>query len=250
MILLVDIGNTRIKWGWLDGEALTHLGQEIRPSGDFDSFGRTAWGALTPPQRVVVSNVAGPAAHDALVAFVGREWNITPEFVVSASAGQGVTNAYPDPQKLGTDRWAALIGARSLVGVSACLVVDAGTAITIDVLTHEGMHQGGLIIPGIEMMRRALTQDTALIGCDHPLQNLSQDLLARDTESAVNAGSLYAAIAVIDRVAADVANAIILGESLITGGDADTLLPLLAGHFRHEPNLVLKGLAVIAQPPQ
>lgn len=250
MILLVDIGNTRIKWGCLEDEALSQLGQEIRPDGAFDVFARSAWATLSPPQRVIVSNVAGPAVADALASFVSQEWQITPEFVVPSAQGQGVTNAYPEPQKLGADRWAALIGARSLMGNRACLIVDAGTAITIDILTPQGKHQGGLIVPGIEMMRRVLTQDTALINCDHPLPNISQDLLAMDTASAVKAGSLYAALAVIDRVAADVGSAIILGDSLITGGDADTLLPLLSGRFKHEPNLVLKGLALIAQPTQ
>lgn len=250
MILLIDIGNTRIKWGWLEAETFAHLGQELRPQGDFDVFAHIAWDAFAPPQKVVVSNVAGQAMQDTLVAFVNREWNITPEFVVSAPVAQGVKNAYAEPRKLGADRWAALIAAKSLAGNNACLVVDAGTAITLDVLTEQGVHQGGLIVPGIEMMRAALKQNTALIGSKGSVNKMPGRLFARDTADAVKAGSLYAAVALIDRVASDVSAEMKLGESLITGGDADTLLPLLNGYFRHEPNLVLKGLAIIAQQHQ
>ena len=126
----------------------------------------------------------------------------------------------------------------------ACCVVDCGTAITLDVLAGDGLHLGGLILPGITSMRRSLTKDTAGI---RDVEGEPRILLARSTGAAVAAGTLYAAVALVDRVVNDVANELHQPVAcLITGGDAPQVRPLLAVHSVLRQDLVLHGLALLA----
>src|SRR3569832_603245 len=128
-------------------------------------------------------------------------------------------------------------------------IVDAGTAITLDDLSTDGHHLGGLIMPGIELMRRSLLERSEGIRAATASPERGDiTLLARDTQSGVDGGTLYAAVAAIDRVMQDVGTE--LGETLtrvITGGDAERLLTLLHGQYHHVPDLVLHGLAIIAE---
>ena len=157
-------------------------------------------------------------------------------------------NAYVEPQRLGSDRWAALIGAHAAVSGPLC-VVDCGSAVTLDALDVKGQHLGGLIIPGLDMMRGALINNTSGIHEQALARGEGEvSVLARDTQGAVTGGVLYTLIAVIDRVTADLAADLQSPLTrVITGGDAERLLPLLAGPYRHEPELVLQGLAIVAE---
>jgi len=265
-ILVVDAGNTRIKWailsqGVLDN-ALSNTGQTERPphSADhFQTFAEQYWTPLVRPARVLVANVAGADFSETLAAWVKQAWDIEAEFVVPQRSAYGINNAYLDPQKLGVDRWASMIAThrsiqegRGRKAKGAVCVIGCGTAITFDVLTASGEHQGGLIVPGLTLMRRALLENTQDIlnkmGDAMSAASGETAILARDTQGGVNGGTLYTAIAVIDRVTADLAAELGKGMTcVITGGDAPALLPLLAGVYRHEPLLVLQGLAIIAQ---
>jgi len=250
VILLVDIGNSRIKWASLVKGKLAHHGDAARGkdpealAADLEQH----WRKIKKPAAIVVSNVAGNAYADALTAWCTQRWKLEPRFIVAEHSACDVTNAYSKPERLGADRWAALVAARRLINGPAC-IIDAGTAVTIDVLNEQGVHQGGLIIPGLAMMRHALLEQTeALQPATATPASGDVSLLARDTQDGVNGGTLYALVAVIDRVVADVRTE--LGTDLtriITGGDADSLLPLLAGNYHHHPDLTLKGLAVIAE---
>jgi type III pantothenate kinase len=250
VILLVDIGNSRIKWATWHKAKLDHRGDAPRGN-DTDTIAADLekhWRRIKKPNTVIASNVAGPDYAEALSAWTLEHWQIQPRFVVAQRHACDVTNAYTTPERLGADRWAALIAARRYADGAAC-VIDAGTAVTIDVLASRGLHQGGLIIPGLSMMRRALleqTRDIPPAGATPATGDIS--LLARDTQNGVNGGTLYTLVAVIDRVVADIGTE--LGVPLtriITGGDAATLLPLLAGNYHHYPDLVLQGLAIIAE---
>ncbi len=247
-MLLVDAGNTRVKWASVEHDALdfSDTGCAARPEEGFQSFADEAWGTLPRPDRVVIANVAGQSFGDKLAAWVKKTWELRAEFVVPQRAAFGIRNAYAEPGKLGVDRWAAMVAAYHHVKGAAC-VIDCGTAITIDILTKSGEHQGGLIVPGLTMMRHSLVDNTKGILCEAPRASGKPTILARDTQGGVQGGTLYAAVAVIDRVVADVASEI-RGEMtcVITGGDAPALLVLLAGAYRHEPDLVLQGLAIIA----
>jgi type III pantothenate kinase len=241
--LLVDAGNTRIRWAGVSGGAVRPGGCETHAGGDPQALLERAWSGLPTPRAVLVANVAGEEFGAHLRAWTTRHWGVSPQFVVPRRAAFGVVNAYRVPRRLGADRWAALVATRHRIPGPAC-VVDCGTAITMDVLSAKGEHLGGLIVPGIGLMRRVLVEHTAGVP-DEPDGEVS--LLARDTRDAVTGGTLYAAVAVLDRVVGDVAEE--LGPGLvpvITGGDAARVLPLLRGRYRHEPDLVLEGLALIA----
>ena len=243
MMLLVDAGNGGVKWGTLKRTRIT-TGETIAHGGGFAATVGAAWSALEPPERVVVSNVAGAAFAEALSAWTREVWGVEAEFITAAAKRCGVVNAYREPEKLGADRWAALVAARAAVEGAVC-VVDCGTAITLDALCADGRHLGGLILPGVALMRRSLLEGTEGI---RDLAGGEAGLLARDTAGAVNGGTLYTAVAVIDRVTADVAAELgVEMTRIITGGGAAELLPLLAGEYRHEPELVLRGVAAIAK---
>lgn len=285
-ILVVDAGNTRIKWAILAHGVLDHAGQTQRPtaarpcgeqsspaslpsatlvrpstpqdaqelphSGNhFQTFAAQYWTPLTRPARVVVANVAGLDFGKTLAAWVKQAWDIETEFVIPQRIACGIHNAYLDPEKLGVDRWAGMIAAHRNVKGPVC-VISCGTAITLDVLTASGEHQGGLIVPGLTLMRRALLENTQdiLNKMGDAMSDASGEtaILARDTQGSVNGGTLYTVISVIDRVTTDLAAELGKGMTrIITGGDAPALLPLLAGAYRHEPLLVLQGLAIVAQ---
>lgn len=247
-ILLADIGNSRLKWTCLDREAFTCSGQAEQRGVGLAQDVEAAWSGLPRPERVLVSNVGGPQVGEALREWAREAWDLTPEFISSPKSARGVTNAYRDPGTLGTDRWAALVGAHAEISGDVC-IIDCGTAITIDVLAADGQHLGGLIMPGLGMMRRCLVdQAHGIERQDQPGSVGDIALLARDTTQAVAGGTLYATVAVIDRVSADIAADLGADTSLVlTGGDSAQILPLLRGPCRHEPQLVLKGLAVIAR---
>ena len=267
--LVVDAGNTRIKWAISTQGVLDNAVQPAYPKDHFPAFAAEYWATLARPTRVVVANVAGADVGKMLADWVKQAWDIETEFVVPQREACGIRNAYLDPQKLGADRWAGMIAAyrntqgrtmakgstsaargrkpRTANVTHPVCVIGCGTAITIDVLTASGEHQGGLIVPGLTMMRRALLTNTQDIGSKMGDESSEIDILARDTQGGVNGGTLYTAISVIDRVTTDLAAE--LGNNMIrviTGGDAPALLPLLAGQYHHEPMLVLQGLAIFA----
>ena len=156
LILAIDCGNSRLKWG-LHGSA----GWRAQGMHDYADLQGFAGQLRAQPRadRVVAVNVAGPLVGEAVAAAVAAP-GIPQHWVKSQSAQYGVRNLYDHPEQLGADRWAALIGARALHD-GACLVVCAGTATTVDILDAEGGFQGGLILPGVELMCRALAANTA-----------------------------------------------------------------------------------------
>ncbi len=249
--LLLDIGNSRIKWAQAGRgrQRLRNHGEAPRPAPEgLPGLARQAWGRLRP-RRVLASCVAGPAFAQALATWCHEAWDLEPELVQAPGHGWGVTNAYRLPQRLGPDRWAALVAARRRTREPVC-VVDAGTALTIDALDAEGRHLGGLIVPGLALMRRALLEGTgaleALTTDPEPADGAA--LLARDTAPAIEGGALYALVALVARVPRDLEAE--LGcplRRLLTGGDAPRLLPLLGEGYDHAQHLVLEGLAVMAE---
>jgi len=195
-------------------------------------------------QEIMTASWAGR-----LVSKVERANKVAPleiKNVVAKSNAYGVRCAYENPAQLGADRWAALVAARHY-GTGASCIIDCGTAMTVDVLTADGNHAGGIIIPGLGMMRDALYAGTD--GVQEPAaESPASGLLACDTAGAVEGGSLYAVVAFIDRVCADMEKE--LDEPmtcLLTGGDAPDILPLLNAEVEHEPTLVLQGLARVAE---
>lgn len=257
MILLLDAGNSRLKWAVLRNGQFEHGGVLEHADTALKELATAAWGEIDPPEAVWVANVAGESLRRTLNAWVKRRWKLTPTYPQATADAFGIRNAYAEPAGLGIDRWLALLAAREHNKGPLC-VIDCGTALTIDVLSRDDRHLGGLIIPGVQLMRDALANRAEgirerIAAASH--QQVS--LLGSDTGSAVAGGSVYAAVAVVDRIHADLRAE--LGKQLrciLTGGDAPTLLPLLSFRAIHEGDLVLRGLArlvraqLAVQPPQ
>jgi len=235
MILLIDAGNSRIKWR-LAGENVHASG-----AGTHEAPNDLAICIETPGiTRVLGCNVAGLAKGEALAAIVARR-GLTLEWISSGAQRCDVRNMYTHPARLGADRWAALIGARGYHRSKDILVVMAGTATTLDILCADGRFIGGHILPGVELMRQALRYGTAQLSPtggryrNHP----------RDTADAIVSGCLDAQAGAIERVfrRIDTPGAV----CLLSGGSADEIEPLLGIPFQRVENLVLDGLHRIAR---
>lgn len=246
--LLLDLGNSFFKWAVLSGDDFTHSGSGQHRGKSLARSLSKQWQELPTPERVLVSNVAGARATEIVTQCAKEQWGIQPELLRAKAKALGVRNAYRNPDQLGMDRWAALIGGYHLVSAAAC-IVDCGTALTIDALDRSGQHLGGLIMPGLGMMREFLLKNVPGIAEAKQKESAGGTaLLAQDTKQAIAGGSLYAAVAAIDRVSNDVRTELKSPmELILTGGDAPQVAPLLRGPWRHEPQLVLKGMALIAQ---
>jgi type III pantothenate kinase len=244
MKLLIDVGNTAVKWGLCEAGVIVKSGRYMHRGSDIEVLAEQYWSELSVPAGICIANVAGEQLAQQLSGWIGTRWGITPVFITTTGQACGVTNAYAVPGSLGVDRWAALIGAHHH-GDGATCIVDCGTAITLDMLAADGVHQGGLILPGIEMMKQMLLKNTAVENITTTEQ--AAKLFAMSTEDAVNSGALYMAVAAIDRTVGDMAAAPgIAMEVIITGGDASRIETLLAMPVRHDSELVLKGLAILA----
>jgi len=244
MNLLVDIGNTSVKWALAGGRQLEATGRFTHRDRDLAVLLEQAWADLAAPDRLVVTNVAGADLAESLSEWTGRRWQARPRFIRAGRQAAGVTNAYPVPEQLGADRWAALIAAWHAAGGAVC-AVDCGTAITFDLVDPAGRHRGGLIVAGLALMQQALYAQTA--GLQPPGDDQSAGLPATSTGAAISGGCRYAAAAAIDRIVAELAASTGLQpEVIITGGDAQTLMPLLRVDARHDADLVLKGIAILA----
>lgn len=235
--LLLDAGNTRLKW------AVLRDGVRLDGVADYAALATSPW----PGQRfarVLGCNVAGPERAAALAALLADSPAI--EWLRPGASAAGVQNGYREPGQLGADRWAALIGARSL-GSEPVIVATAGTALTVDALDGDGRFLGGVIVPGYRLMREALARGTADLG--HP-DGESVAFPQSTGEAIVNgaAAALAGAVTVMrGRLAARTGREPLL---LLSGGDAPILWPLLsaalAGKVRQVDNLVLVGLARLA----
>jgi type III pantothenate kinase len=234
MILCLDAGNTRLKWGLHDGAQW--FAQGALPHAE---IGQIATSLPCPPKRVLACNVAGPgvaARIEALAAGLGASL----DWFRSSPACCGVTNGYAEPTQLGADRWAALIGTRSLHAGPA-LVVVAGTATTVDALDADGRFRGGLILPGLDLMRTALARNTAGL----PEARGQYRTPPTNTEDAIVSGALHATLGAIERMARRRTGADFC--VVLSGGAAGAIAPHLDLPFRHIEYLVLEGLARAAR---
>jgi type III pantothenate kinase len=234
MIVCIDSGNTRIKWGVHDGHRW--LAQGAVAHADVGRLGPllAEWQAA---ERVVLANVAGVEAgrriRDSLAAWPATWIDQRSEFTRC-----GVTNLYRQPEKLGVDRWCALIGARGIVP-SAAIVVMAGTATTIDTLGTDGSFLGGMILPGMDLMRRALSTETAAL----PLAAGQYADYPRGTDDAIATGIVEAQVGAIERAWRRLGE--VDKQCLLSGGNAAALIPYLGIPCREIPNLPLEGMARI-----
>ncbi len=241
-MLLIDVGNTRVKWAfaqagaaagdWVASGACTHA-----------ELGSLAaqWQPLAPV-RALVANVAGDLAAAGIVAALAAAG--VPASAIayfrSRAACAGVINGYRQPEQLGCDRFASLVGARHRFPSQPLLVVTAGTATTIDALDASGRFIGGLILPGLLTMAQSLASSTAQLPTVPAAAPPS--LLADNTVDAIASGCLQAQVGAILRAHQQLPGA----RCLLSGGAADAIAPQLGIPCERIDNLVLLGLHVVA----
>ena len=239
--LLIDVGNTRIKWMYTSADGLSEERSLPRDDAGFDHQLRCI--DTKRVQGIWVSCVAHAAVNVSI-----REWAMLrnlaePQFVQSPADAFGLRNAYKTPDRLGVDRWLAMLGARQITESALC-VIDAGTALTLDVVDASGQHLGGLIVPGLQLMQRSLLNNTGQILMDQPGQMVS---LGTNTTEAVQSGTHQALAALIDTKVTALQFETPDLQVFITGGDVGTLLPMLKSSVQHQPDLIFRGMQVYAQ---
>lgn len=233
---LLDAGNSSLKWAVVE-------------AGRWRAQGRCDYADLSPLQAQLtadtacfIASVADPAHERELAASLLRAGVSQPAWLNTQAAFAGVTNTYLDYLQLGVDRWMGLIAARQRTS-EAVLVVSAGTAMTVDALSAAGEFLGGLIVPGAALMMRALQQGTARVAdTDGHWQ-----AFPRTTADAVQSGIMAALCGALARQHARLAErAGRPPRCLLTGGDAEMLLPHLTVAAEWVPNLVLEGIDCVA----
>lgn len=246
MILLIDIGNTRLKWAELRDGVLSAQSAVPHARVDRNVLLEQMLATVHRPTRVLISNVGGRDILEACVAAIRARWSIEAETIVSTARAAGVTNAYREPAKLGVDRWLAIIAAHARQEGSAC-VVSVGTAMTIDGVDASGRHLGGVIVPGPHLMISSLLSNTSDIATRMSDEQTVHRVFANHTKAAVHQGCAQALAGLIDRALAEMEREVgARPRLLLTGGACDIVAPLIGTHERVE-DLVLRGLAVLAR---
>jgi type III pantothenate kinase len=241
MILAIDAGNSRVKWGWHDGSdwqsvATVSLIEFAASSDHVNPFSVTH----EDPERIVIANVAGDGAHQLLVNWTSI-FDAEPLWLRGEPERCGVTNRYERPEQLGPDRWAALVAARGL-HTGASLVVNAGTATTVDMLATDGSFLGGAILPGVELMRFVLHEHTGRL----PIQEGTPRDMPRNTVDAIETGCRHAQAGAVERMYRAFRDLDGAPLCIVSGGAGRPLADQLTMPRRYVENLVLEGLARIA----
>ncbi len=248
-ILVVDVGNSRMKWavrgprGWMAKGTVANQ--------DIGSLAVRDWQTLERPARAVGVNVAGEAARIRVEGQLAR-WRLPMEWLSASAQAGGVVNRYAVPAQLGADRWASLVAARRRAVAAhessphPCVVVNAGTAVTIDALDADGAFRGGLILPGIQMMLRALADNTA--GLRSAPGHF--DEFPTTTPDALFSGAVQAVCGAIEQMRERVRGENAAITCYLAGGSAPEIAPRLAEPVEIVDNLVLEGVVVLALLPR
>jgi type III pantothenate kinase len=237
-ILAIDAGNTRIKWGvHEDG---SWLAQDWVATARAARLAR-AWRKLERPDAIIAANVAGARVERALAA-AARRLRRPIRFARSAAEQCGVRSSYASPRQLGPDRWAALIGAWNLHR-GPCVVVNAGTTVTVDALDGSGVFLGGMIVAGADLMRGALARNTARL---RPQPGRFAFFPSR-TADAIESGVVNALTGAVERMVRFLRRTGSAAPlTVLSGGAAQLIAPQLNGAVEVVDNLVLEGLVRIA----
>ncbi len=250
MILLIDIGNTRLKWAELRGGVLSPQNAFAHTDADRANLIEQMQTDVVRPERVLISNVGGADIAAACISAVRARWSVEPELIVSTAYAAGVTNAYREPEKLGVDRWLAMIAARAMNPGALC-VVSVGTAMTIDGVDVDGRHLGGLIVPGPQLMVSSLLENTSEIAARATHPRMDDALFADHTFGAIHQGARHALAALVGRAVDEIERALSTRSTVVlTGGASDRVASLLDSDYQLVPDLVLRGLATIAAQPK
>lgn len=236
MMLLIDAGNTRVKWALvLDGAALgAWQASGSLLHADLDAV-RPAWATGT---RVLVSNVAGAQLAERIAALLPAGAQV--EWFASEATRAGLTNGYREPARLGCDRFAAAIGARALAPGRDLIVAVCGTATTVDAVRADGRFVGGMILPGLALMAASLARNTAQL--PEVAAGALPPLFGDNTHDAILSGVLSAQAGAIERAVAGLGAA----ACIVSGGAAPHIAPALKVAHKVVDNIVLVGLHAAA----
>lgn len=237
--LLIDVGNSRIKWATTAVEGWAQYG-----AADTVSLLASQWQTLAAPEHIWACCVASPAQEEAIAALSVSLWGVCPQWLRPTTHQCGVRNGYESPEQLGADRWASLLGARHLYPDTAMIVVSAGTALVADALRGDGVFPGGLIMPGYRLLKVSLAQQTARL----PLAQGAVVDFPTHSHDAIETGCVAALVGAIERMRSQlVAQQTSEPLVVLSGGDAPRLLPYLNSPVCVVDNLVLHGLLAWAQ---
>lgn len=236
-MLELDVGNTRIKWRRLGPQGTSVAsGVEAGKDGVFEFLAQEG-----VPSRVRISCVRDQAFRSELASAIESCWGLVPEFAESVASYAGLSNAYAIPEKLGVDRWLAMLAAQEIASGKFC-VLDAGSALTLDFVEEGGRHLGGYIVPGLSMQKKVLLQNTAIRIPE--FESGAQLVPGRSTEAAILNGVMSMAISWIVEERHEHLGG---SELFLTGGDA----LLLMGYLQKKeiscslvPELVMDGLSI------
>jgi len=248
MHIVIDVGNTRIKWGEAEDGRLANIGIVVHRGERERALASLAAALPENVTRTIVANVAGDLLARDLTELLRMRARIAPEFVAVKAEEFGVRCAYADPSRLGVDRWIAVLAAHHLAPGAAC-VIDAGTAVTFDAVDARGKHLGGLILPGPRLLAAALARNTSDIGATEApgARPSGLDLLGRSTDTAVGNGAMLALTGALERAIAAVEGSLKERPKVyLTGGDADLVQAWLESEAELRRDLVLEGLVLFS----
>lgn len=241
MKLLLDLGNSRLKWATESHGQMSFVTAMNYRQPDFLPNLTLHWQDLQSPKVIAIASVSSQNMLQELLQLSQKLWPQAKLILPKPAAfAFGVKNAYAQPEKLGVDRWLALMAAHKHYPQHKC-VVDCGTAITIDVLQADGLHLGGVITPGLRLMKQALATNTADLELNsHPYQAA----FGQDTAAAIANGVLWAAAGVVAQAWRTLDDGY---QLIMTGGDAEVIAGVLSIPILLDHELVLKGLSVYCQ---
>ncbi|WP_448569555.1 type III pantothenate kinase [Thalassotalea ganghwensis] len=235
MQILLDIGNTRSKYLSVILEQRSAINVcltlDITPEWLTHNFSQA--------EQIIIASVGSEKLSEMI-----RDWcqqhNIGFRLLTTEAQRFGIQCAYQEPEKLGVDRWLVILAAAQLYPQQHCIIVDAGTATTIDVVDSSGLHRGGWILPGIDLLQNALVTQTQRIDAQ-PLEKASVEL-GKNTHECVNHGAWVATTATIEYLIDQLNTNQTAVNLILTGGNADQLSRFIQQPYSLVDDLIFIGM--------
>ncbi len=259
MILLVDVGNSRIKWAELyKGKRSQQFAQDYsQEPADSILLRLLEEGAKEKSIKKLVLVCVLKADFIQKIKGHCQQLNIEIKIVRSQTKAYGVSNAYDTASLLGADRFVGLIAAHQLIPEQHCIIISCGTAVTIDAITVNGQHLGGLILPGLQSFSECLVKKAALLNTPSTAKTT---LFAKNTADAMTSGSILGLVEAINGISSRMKGELLkikcLGEkidpmnsvqTIICGGDAKLIHHYLSDSVQREDDWLMQGLQLIAE---
>lgn len=238
MNLLIDIGNSRLKWSTAQSGIIAPVQAVDYRQSDLTAELYRLWRDLAGPEKLVIASVGHADLQALVIELAGNLWPDA-EMVLPrvSSCAFGVSNAYAQPESLGIDRWLAMVAAHHYYPGNNC-IVDCGTALTLDAVNKRGEHLGGLICPGLNIMKNSLIAETAALSADNGTGLFA---LGATTADCIDNATLFAAVGMVE---ACLNRQLEDYQLILTGGDAGRLVDGFHRRFILDEQLVFKGLSI------